>query len=104
MKHEWPKTIKLTRATVTVAVIPQGLLLGSGAICLFVIDDVDVEILWLLPCLMLWSQLALSVVMALFGENSGTAPTRPLKLSIVFYGITAIASSCLVAAGIALYW
>ncbi|KAI0003018.1 hypothetical protein BJV74DRAFT_566252 [Russula compacta] len=104
MKHEWPWVIKLTRATVTAAVVPQVLLFGSGAICLFVIDDFDFEILWLLPCLMLWSQLAFSIVMALFGKTASIAPTRPLKLSIVFYGITAVASSCLAAAGIALHW
>lgn len=102
MKHEWPRTIRLTRAIITSAVIPQGTLLISGAICLFVIDF-DFEILWFLPCLMLWSQLALSIVMALFGETVRSAPTRPLKLSIVFYGITAVASSCLAAAGVALH-
>lgn len=104
MKHEWPWVIKLTRATVTAAVVPQVLLFGSGAICLFVIDNFNFKILWLLPCLMLWSQLALSIVMALFGKTASIAPMRPLKLSIIFYGITAVTSSCLAAAGIALHW
>jgi hypothetical protein len=40
--------------------------------------------------------------MTLFGTTS-KAP-RPLKLNIVFYGITAVASSCIAAAGIALHW
>ncbi|KAH9159589.1 hypothetical protein EDB89DRAFT_2083458 [Lactarius sanguifluus] len=51
---------------------------------------------------MLWTQFALSIVMTLFGTTS-KAP-RPLKLNIVFYGITAVASSCIAAAGIALHW
>lgn len=40
--------------------------------------------------------------MTLFGTTR-KAP-RPLKLNIVFYAITAIASSFIAAAGIALHW
>jgi hypothetical protein len=99
MKTSRIQMVKLARTTITTAVALQALLLGSGVICLFVIDF---EILWLLPCLMLWTQFALSIVMTIFG-TTGKA-SRPLKLNIVFYGITAIASSCTAAAGIALHW
>jgi hypothetical protein len=99
MKPDWIRMMRLSRATVIVAVVLQALLLGSGVICLFVIDF---EILWLLPCLMLWTQFALSIVMAFFGAT-GKAP-RPLILNVVFYGITAIASSCITVAGIVLHW
>ncbi|KAG1884911.1 hypothetical protein F4604DRAFT_1676345 [Suillus subluteus] len=101
MKHQWIRRIKLARVTVTVATVLQVSLLVSGAICLFVIDF-DYEVLWLLPCLMLWTQFALSIVMTHFGTTAKSA--RPLKLSIVFYGITTVASSGLAAAGIALHW
>jgi len=99
MKTSRIQMVKLARTTITTAVALQALLLGSGVVCLFVIDF---EILWLLPCLMLWTQFALSIVMTIFG-TTGKA-SRPLKLNIVFYGITAIASSCTAAAGIALHW
>ncbi|KAF8264967.1 hypothetical protein EI94DRAFT_1053287 [Lactarius quietus] len=59
--------IAVARATITTAVALQALLLGSGVVCLFVIGF---EILWLLPCLMLWTQFALSIVMTIFGTTA----------------------------------
>jgi len=99
MKHEQVRVIKLARATVTAAVVLQVLLLGSGVPCHFVID---LEILWLLPSFMLWTQFALCVVMFPLGTTSTVR--RPLELNILFHGVTAVASLCLAAAGIVLHW
>ncbi|KAF8907001.1 hypothetical protein CPB84DRAFT_1844124 [Gymnopilus junonius] len=98
MKPRRSRTMRLARATVIVAVVLQALLLGSGAVCLFVIDF-DYDILWLLPSLMLWTQFALSIVVIFFRTSKAS---RPLKLNVVFYGVTAVASLCLAAAGVAL--
>lgn len=102
MPDQWIQAFKAARRTITTGVILESLLFLSGAPCLFVLDRINREFLWLLPSFMLWTQFTLYGVMLY--HKVASSIRRQLVLNIIFYGVAALASLALAIVGIVLQW
>ena len=81
------------RVVIAIAVLLQSLVIGEGSYCLF---HTDVQIIWLLPPLMLWTQFTLAFIFYFSDtvNNSASSMRTRMLLNLFFYAITSIASTC----------